>query len=150
MRVIIPFLVTLLVVSSLAPIFGTAIYGALTGTPQLIVSRDLAGVPFLLYGFRYALPSVVPSAIGVSLAATAFACLAGRGRPFWFWATTFSGLGVLLGFACAAPIIIYCIRDRELALAGGWIVSSSLSGMVGMIALSSIWYFFFRTNDQCA
>ena len=47
MRAVIPFIVTVLLVSVLAPVIGLLLFRVLTGTPLSAGSRDLAGVPFL-------------------------------------------------------------------------------------------------------
>ncbi len=144
MRAILPFIVTMLSVCIIAPVVGTALFGALTGTPHLVISRDLAGVPFLFYGFRYSLPIVLLAAFGASVAATVFAYIFGRRKPYSIWAIAFACFGIVLGLFCAAPRIIACLEEREPGLAAGWFFGSSIFGLLGMLALSFIWFRFFR------
>jgi hypothetical protein len=77
MRAVIPFIVTVLLMCLLAPLLGTLFLGLLTGTPQLVISRDLAGVPVLLYAALAALPVALPAVLIVAVSATQ-RCLRGR------------------------------------------------------------------------
>src|SRR5262245_13788994 len=97
MRAVIPFIVTVLLVSVLAPVVGLLLFGVLTGTPLSAGSRDLAGVPFLFYAARLALPVALPAAVVVAILATVFSYKFGRQQAYWVWAITFCVLGLVLG-----------------------------------------------------
>lgn len=78
MRAVIPCIITVLLVSVLAPVVGLYLFGATTGTPQLAGSRDLAGVPFLFYAARFALPVALPAGVLAAILATLFSYSFGR------------------------------------------------------------------------
>jgi hypothetical protein len=144
MRAIVPFLVTTLLICITAPFLGVVVFGALTGTPQLVVSRDLAGVPMLLYAAIIALPVALPVGIVASIGATAFGYLAGRRQPLWVWVISFGAAGAVLGSTCAFPMIFACVQQGEIALARAWLFVAAICGVVLMILLSGLWLLFFR------
>src|SRR5436309_4530652 len=146
MRAVIPFIVTVLVVTVLAPVVGLVLFGLLTGTPQLAASRDLAGVPFLLYAARFALPVALPAAVVVAILATVFSYAFGRHRTFWVWAVTFAVFGLVLGVACASPIVVACVREQAIGLGRAWLFLGAGCGVVVMALLSGLWYLFFRVT----
>lgn len=146
MRAVIPFIVTILLVSVLAPVVGLLLFSVLTGTPLSAGSRDLAGVPFLFYAARFALPIALPASIVIALLATAFSYGFGRHRAFWIWAVTFAVLGLVLGVVCASPMVLACIREDAAGLGGAWLFLGAACGVVIMALLSGLWYLFFRVT----
>jgi hypothetical protein len=146
MRAVIPFIVTVLLVSVLAPVLGLLLFGVLTGTPLSAGSRDLAGVPFLFYAARFALPVALHAAIVVAILATAFSYGFGRQQAFWVWAVTFAVLGLMLGAVCASPMILACIREDAVGLSRAWLFLGAACGVVVMALLSGFWYLFFRAT----
>jgi hypothetical protein len=137
MRAVIPFIVTILLVNVLAPVVGLLLFGLLTGTPQLAASRDLAGVPFLFYAARFALPVAMPAAVAVAILATVFSYSFGRKQAFWIWVVT---------VACASPMIVACVREQAVGLGGVWLFLGAVCGVVVMALLSGLWYLFFRVT----
>jgi len=118
MRAVIPFTVTVLLISVLAPVVGLLLFSVLTGTLLSAGSRDLAGVPFLFYAARFARPVALPASVVVALLATAFSYGFGRQQAFWIWVVTFAVLGLVLGVVCASPMVLACIREDAAGLAG--------------------------------
>ena len=146
MRAVIPFIVTVLLVSVLAPVVGLLLFGMLTGTPLSAGSRDLAGVPFLFYAARFALPVALPSAVIVAILATVFSYSFGRQRAYWVWAAVFAVLGLVLGVACASPMVVACVQEQEIGLGRAWLILGAVCGVVVMALLSGFWYLFFRVT----
>jgi hypothetical protein len=146
MRAVIPFIVTVLLVSVLPPVVGLLVFGVLTGTPQLAAGRDLAGVPFLFYAARFVLPVALPAAFVVAILATVFSYSFGRQQAFWVWAITFAVLGLILGAACASPMVVACVREQAVGLGRAWLFLGAVCGVVVMALLSGFWYLFFRVR----
>ena len=144
MRAVIPFIATVLLVSVLAPLLGLLLFGFLTGTPQIAASRDLAGVPFLFYAASVALPVALPAAVAVAVLATVFSYSFGRQQAFWVWVITFALLGLVLGVACALPMVVACVREQAIGLGRAWILLGAVCGVAVMASLSGLWYLFFR------
>jgi hypothetical protein len=144
MRAVIPFVTTVVVVCLLAPLLGTGLFGILTGTPQLVVSRDLAGVPMLFYAALVSLSFALPAAVVAAVAATIFSYAVGQRQPFWVWLATFSAFGLFLGVACASPLILASAGSSTIGLARAWVILGALCGVGVMSLVSSLWYFFFR------
>jgi hypothetical protein len=146
MRAVIPFILTVLLVSLLVPVVGLLLFRVLTGTPALAGGRDLAGVPFLFYAARFALPVALPSAVVAAALATVFSCCFGRQQSFWIWVAAFALIGLTLGAACASPMILACARQREIGLTCTWLFLGALCGVVVMAPLSGLWYLFSRVK----
>ena len=144
MRAIVPFVVTVLVVCGAAPLLGMVLFGLLNGTPQLVVSRDLTGIPMLLFAALSSLPIALPAAIIAAVAATVFGYSVGRRQPFWVWAIVFSTFGLFLGVACASPLILASARESAIELVRAWVVLGAVCGVAIMGLLSGFWYFCFR------
>jgi hypothetical protein len=144
MRAVIPFIVTVLLVCLLAPLLGTLFLGLLTGTPQLVISRDLAGVPVLLYAALAALPVALPAVLIVAVSATVFGYSVGRRQSYWVWAVLFSTIGLFLGLFCASPLILASAQESTIDLAMAWVFLGAACGAAVMGLLSGLWYFFFR------
>lgn len=143
-RAVIPFIFTVLLVSVLAPVVGLFLFGATTGTPQLVASRDLAGVPFLFYAARFALPVALSAGVVAAILATLFSYSFGRQQTFWLWAAAFSAIGMVLGVVCASPMVLACVQEGAVGLGGAWTLLGALCGVSVMVLLSGVWYFFFR------
>ena len=144
MRAVVPFIVTVLLVSVLAPVVGLLLFGVLTGTPQLAGGRDLAGVPFLFYAARFSLPVALPAAVVIAILATVFSYSFGRQQAFWVWVVTFAVLGLVLGVACASPMVVACVGEQAFGLGRAWLFLGAVCGVVIMALLSGFWYLFFR------
>jgi len=144
MRAVIPFVITVLLVGLLDPVVGLMLYAVLTGTPLTPTNRDLAGVPFFFYAARFSLAIALPSAFAIAVLATAFSYGFGRRQAFWVWLATFVVLGLILGLACASPMVLACIRDNAAGLGRAWLLLGAACGVVFMAVLSGFWYLFFR------
>ncbi|PWU16471.1 MAG: hypothetical protein C5B50_13585 [Verrucomicrobia bacterium] len=139
---------TFIAVYLLGTILLTGLFGVLTGTPYLVFSRDLSGIPVIWYalGVGSRLASVASGSIW--LFATLFA---GFGRPhksFLKWLLAMLIIGILVGAFCAFPVLAagaseLTNSERPGTVAAYVLVFSFVGAMVGTI-LSPLWYFAYQ------
>ncbi len=122
----------------------TALIGLVGGTPHLLVSRDLAGVPFIYYAFARALPLAAVATGVVWVTSTIFAAIGDSHKRFLLWFIFLPILGGVTG-ACAGVAMIGSTASELQGSEGPFIATMYLAGFVssGLLAgaiLSPIWY----------
>ncbi|WCJ58661.1 hypothetical protein NXS98_13165 [Fontisphaera persica] len=139
------FVPTFLVVYVLGTILLTACFGILTGTPHLILSRDLSGIPFIWYAFGMAWRLAIIASALVWMLATLFAAIGKQHKSFLAWLAFMLIVGVLVGGLSALPVLSAGASELN-GLDGSRIVVAYLLcfAAVGAFAcgvLSALWYF---------
>jgi hypothetical protein len=126
-----------------------ALYSILTGTPLLMISRDLAGVPFIYYAFGTALPIALLATVIVWGVSTAFAAIGGTSKGFLAWLTFLAIIGVIVGCLAVVPVLVHGASEFRSAgsgtsrLVAAYVISFALVGCFCCILLSPLWFLTF-------
>lgn len=139
------FVPTFLVVYVLGTILLIACFGIFTGTPHLLFSRDLSGVPFLWYAFGTALRLAIVASALVWALATLFAAIGKQHKSLLAWLAFMVGQGVMVGGLSAVPVLALGASELN-GPEGPRIVAAYLCcfAAVGAFAcglLSPLWFF---------
>lgn len=139
------FVPTFLTVYVVGTTLLTACFGVFTGTPYLIFSRDLSGIPFIWYAFGMALRLAIIASALVWLLATGFAVIGKQHKGFLAWLVFMLIVGVLVGGVSALPVLALGASELNGA-EGSRIVAAYLMcfAAVGAFAcglLSPLWCF---------
>lgn len=139
------FVPTFLVVYVLGTILLTAWFGIFTGTPHLIFSRDLSGIPFLWYAFGTALRLAIIASALVWMLATLFAAIGKEQKSFFAWLGFMLVVGVLVGTLSALLVLalgaseLNGTEDSRLVLA--YLACFAAGGAFACGLLSPLWFF---------
>lgn len=139
------FVPTFLVVYVLGTILLTACFGIFTGTPHLIFSRDLSGIPFLWYAFGTALRLAIIASALVWMLATLFAAIGKQHKGFVAWLVFMVIVGVLVGGLAALPVLARGASElagsEGLRIVAAYLVCFAAVGACACGLLSPLWFF---------
>jgi hypothetical protein len=83
----------------------TALFGVLSGTPSLLLARDIAGVPVLVYAFMTGGPLAALAGLVGSKALNVLATSSRWPAGPSAWLLAGAGVGVLVGVTVAAALV---------------------------------------------
>src|SRR4051812_12209266 len=98
------FLPTFIITYVIGTLILASAFGLLTGTPGLVLSKDLAGVPFVYYVLGTALPFGLAGSGLLWLPSVVFAAIKST-RPFVSWLIFELVVGAMAGSLSCFPIL---------------------------------------------
>jgi hypothetical protein len=138
------FVPTFLVIYVLGTLLLVACFGFLTGTPHLIFSRDLSGIPFVWYAFAMGCRlSIIASALAWMLA-TLFAALGKQHKSFLAWLAFMLLVGVTVGGLAALPVLAVGASElngpEDSIIVVAYLVCFASVGALACGLLSPLWF----------
>jgi hypothetical protein len=143
------FFPTLFVVYGVGTSLIFTLYSIFTGTPLLVISRDLAGVPFAYYAFGTALPIALLATVIVWGLSTAFAAIGAKSKGFLAWLMFLGIVGVIVGCLAVVPVLVLGATEFRSAgsgmsrLVAAYVISFALVGCFCCTLLSPLWFLAF-------
>jgi hypothetical protein len=136
------FLPTFVITYVIGTLLLASAFGLLTGTPELIISRDLAGVPFIYYIFGTALPFGLLGSSLLWLPSVIFAVVRST-PPFVSWLLFELLLGTIAGALSCLPVLAMGLSSFQSrpALAGAYVIAFAATGSICGALISPLWYF---------
>ena len=127
----------------LGPIVGTLLISSFWGTPELVISSDIAGVPVLFYAYITVLPVVVPASLfwcyflSLYLKRESHGNYTEKKRKTFF---VFSlNLGIIFGFIFAIFPVCSSLFSGEFAAFFLWSIAGILTGITCSLLCFPIW-----------
>jgi hypothetical protein len=135
------FLPTFLVIYVFGTILLTAWFGVLGGTPALVVSRDLAGIPILYYAFGIGWKVALMASLIVWACATSFAAIGKRGRGLLAWFVFLSVTGIACGYLATIPVLQSADFSSDGPPLASYFRGFIAVGWICGALLSPLWFF---------
>jgi hypothetical protein len=128
----------------LGPLIGTLLISSLWGQSELIISKDIAGVPIIFYTYVTALPAVLPSSI-IWCLILSFTFMRAPKRNTNNISKKekllFSiKLGAIFGLLFSIHIVFTALFSAEFIAVLMWSMAGILTGIVCAILCFPIWY----------
>ncbi len=117
----------------IAPFWGTFFVGLLSGSPFLVVSADIAGVPVLAYAYFAAAPIGFIAACLATLWAAVLFWKPGPVRSMWQWIRLGLAAGFVTSLVAAAGFMVARFgwpSTSMVVFGGAAVLTGSLCGML--------------------
>ena len=136
-----PFFLSMFVIVFVGPIIGTFFFSLFVQhNPLFVISRDIAGVPWISYSYITILPFALPVGFICCIFCYIYATRYGFHYGLRVWYKHFAIIGLIFGLICVSYFIILSLSDGSISLTFRWGLLGSLTGLSCSLIVCKSWY----------